>query len=485
MTRKPVDFGATVQNDAVNAASGTTIVIPSGTQNITETASGDTIIAQRNVSFTLVGSNDIVNLGDDSTVTLASGDQSNIVNAAGVGDVVNLAAGDVVALLTGQLTGVNIITLMDATSATIFTESNEAFELLGNSDTVNLDNGGNLFLASGDQGNTVNAAVATINTLSNVSFNLAGGGDTVNLGSGNTGDTVNLAAGDTNEFVGGNGDTINAQSNVSFTLSGSGDTINLAGRGDTVNANGATINAKSNTSFTLTGSGDIVNLAVNVPIGTPRGAFNLLSGEINVVTTPTNELAGITVERSFTTLTVAGNDVTVAFAGAGNIAGGPVIGGVLTLSAGDNLNVHVIANGETINTQSNVLFDLAGSGNTVNLGARSDLFLDDPLGNASTSVNVNANGDSIFLGTNDTVTLTGNGNTIFEPFGNNGDTVIGGTGTIFILEGSSSPVPGATQHATALLVQAMASFGAPPAVSSSVVPTSVQPQHPVIAASYH
>jgi hypothetical protein len=458
MQRNTIDFGAAnadevseVETQAITGPGaattfpdGSTINLPAGTQGVTVTANSSTINAQAQVSFSLAGSNDTVELLTNDTATLLAGDQSEFVSAA---------------------------------NSTINAQSNVSFTFAGTGNFINLAAGDTVTFSAGANTNTVNGSGDTFDPQSNVNFRLIGSNDILNLGANGavaSGTTVSLVSGDQNVTVNDsyNDGAIVVGMNVSFNLLGDGDNLNLnsdqltllqSDQNDTVTSSFTTIFAADAVSFNLIGGDDTVNLGAGSTV-----TFSTAANDDTVLGTD----ATIDAEAGLSTFTLTGNDNVV------NLGHGD--DNVLNIGFGDKGEV-VIASGATINIQSSMTTTNGVEASTGTytvkgiFGGVNTINVHDLTGGSSV-------GDTI-IASDCTIDLLDAGSTTIVV--GTDDEVIGPGAAIFI--NPSAPAAAAVGNtSTALLVQAMASFGAPQsAASPSFAPASAQPQHPVIAASLH
>jgi hypothetical protein len=422
------------------------------------TGNDDTVYESANNTFDLTGASDTVAMeGTVDSLFLLSG-SGNVVDGDVAGDTVDLSAG------TGATVGgsdgniflagssVTLTTNDEAISGlvsgdksesvtgtgdTIFEDPNNAFNVAGGSNTIDLtgtadsasilsgagnivdnDDAGDLvsldsntsttFTGSGGTidvdgtGITATATDETAYETAGASFGLAGGSDTISMGG--TADTAILFSGSGYTVDGDDAsDTANLEANTAATITGTGGTIGFLGSGVAVTTSNETINTLANDqSEDITGTGITLDEAAN-------NSASVWDGSDTVDMTSATDSVTLSTGSSYTVDSDDAGDIVSLDSNTSATIDG--YGGGIDI---DGTGISVTASNETADEEANGSFNLAGGGDTVNLYGSGDYL--GLLGGSGYSVNatdatVATSADTSFnlAGGGDTVNLYGSG----------------------------------------------------------------------------
>lgn len=390
-------------NATFTDASSTTNTINVNATGAAVYASGDTINAATNVSFTDNWGNNTVNLASGDTLTIGqngdtvtgsndtlwlNGNMTVTVNGNGNGIWANNGAPNNTVTVNGNSDQVGI--------------STGSVTMVGNNDTVSLGAAGDTATLTGT-GEWATASNDTITFGANSTGTVSGNSNSVNVGVGTTA-TLNSTGGNTIAVTGGG-------NSVVYDTAGSSDIVNLSGNGTTddylILSNAAiTIqnNARADTygsHNTITaGSNDIVGAYYGtnntVTIGSNSGAW-LGNGSSNTV-----NINGASGGSSVNDSDTSGDTVNVSGNGTNGTADGVTITNG-TVAIASNANAYVVGNSDVITASSNDTVGVYGIGDTLTIGANG-------------TVNMGTSGG-------DTINVTGSGNTVVWDQSSTGDTV--------------------------------------------------------------
>ncbi|WP_428488268.1 beta strand repeat-containing protein [Rhodopila sp.] len=235
--------------------------------------------------------------GDQTGYTEESGQGSGIyldnnaqANVSGGTDSVNLGTGDNVGLIGGNGYVVSNDVASDVTNLTAYTGatitgSGGYIGVLGSDDAVNASNE-TISAVANDQGEAVSGTGDTVYEAANDAFNVSGGHDTVDLTS--TGDYVGLLNGSGNIVYNDDaGDIVNLAGSTDATITGGGGTVGVLGSNDAIVTSNETINTVANDkSESLSGTGDTLDEAAN-------NGFNVAGGYDTIDLTSAGDYVGL------------------------------------------------------------------------------------------------------------------------------------------------------------------------------------------------
>ena len=399
--------------------------------------SGGVVLASNDTDFMVNGSNDSVHTSTDDGVTL-NGGGNDINQDSGSLTLEGTGGNDDYGTVTGTTVtlGNNANVSLAANSDTLDAGTADGVTLNGGGNDINQDSGSLTLEGTGGNDDYGTVIGTTVTLGNNANVNLAANSDTLDAG---TADGVTLNGGGNNlnqdsgsltlEGTGGN-DDFGTVEGTTVTL-GNNANVNLAANSDTLDAgtdDGVTLRGGSNDLNQYSGSLTLDGTGGNDDYGTVDGTALTLGNNSNVNLTANYDTLdagtadGVTLDGGGNNLNQYSGSLTLEGTGGADDYG-TVDGTALTL--GNNSNVNLTANYDTLDAGTADGVTLDGGGNNLNqysgsltlegTGGADDYGTVDgtalTLGNNS-NVNLTANYDTLDAGTADGVTLDGGGNNL-------------------------------------------------------------------------